>query len=274
MALKNSIKPFVPPIIWSALSRAKKRAASKGQQPKRSLVDAVAGEQFAVRFNKVTQDRGTYFVPAYAEHRPASEAVLSGEVYEPATHAFIEKIMQRRAGSMVHAGTFFGDMLPTFARYCPATVYAFEPVLENYVLAKLCVETNKLENVFLQNAGLSDRTTIARIDTGGVDEKHRGGASQLGEQGQIVGLVTIDSLSLSDVVVIQLDVEGHELAALKGARATIECNAPVIMVEDNLRACNAYLEELGYSHIRTIPGLFIWARPAQRSLVEDLLPES
>ena len=274
MALKDNIKPFVPPIIWSALSRAQKGAASKRQQPKRSLVHAVTEEKFTVRFNKVTQDRGTYFVPAYAEHRPASQAVLSGEVYEPATHAFIEKAMQRRAGSMIHAGTFFGDMLPTFSRYCPATVYAFEPVLESYVLAKLCVEANKLENVFLPNAGLSDRVTIAHIDTGGVDEKHRGGASQLGEEGHIVGLVTIDSLGLSDVVVIQLDVEGHELAALKGARATIERSAPVIMVEDNLRACNGYLEELGYTHIRTIPGLLIWAQPAEWSLVEDLLPES
>jgi hypothetical protein len=99
-------------------------------------------------------------------------------------------------------------------------------------------------------------------------------SSELSDAGQLVGLLTIDSLGIDDIVVIQLDVEGHELPALRGARATIERNAPIVMVEDNLRTCNAFLEELGYSHIRTIPGLFIWCRPAERELVEDLLPVS
>lgn len=274
MALKERIRPFVPPIIWSAMSRAKIRSAAHDRAPKRTIDHIVTGEKFSVHFKKVTQNRGIYFVPKYAEHRPASRAILSGEVYEPATHTFIEKLMQRRSGNMIHAGTFFGDMLPTFARYCPATVYAFEPVFENYVLAKLCIEANKLDNVFLQNAGLSDGISIAHIDTGGEDEVHRGGGSRLGNQGQIVGLLTIDSLGLDDVAVIQLDIEGHELPALKGARATIEQCAPVIMIEDNARACNVFLEKLGYRHIRTIPGLFIWARPAERPLVEDLSPES
>ena len=273
MALKESIRPFVPPIIWSAMSRARKSSAPHDAAPKRSLEHIVSGEQFSIHFKKVTQDRGTYFVPTYAEHRPASRAILRGGVFEPATHAFIEKVMQRRAGNMIHAGTFFGDMLPNFARYCSETVYAFEPVFENYVLAKLCIEANKLENVFLQNAGLSDRISIGRIDTGAEAELHRGGASRLGDQGQIVGLLTIDSLGLDHVAVIQLDVEGHELRALKGTRATIEKSAPIIMIEDNSRACNVFLEGLGYSHIRTIPGLCIWARPAEQPLVEDLLPE-
>ena len=273
MNLKENVRLFVPPIIWSVLSRAKTKALTRNVGPKRSAADIVSGEQFTVPFIRVTQDRGTYFVPKYAEHRPASRAVLAGDVYEPATHEIVNKIMQRKGGSMIHAGTFFGDMLPTFARSCPAKVYAFEPVLENYVLAKLCVETNKLGNVFLQNAGLSESTSIAHIDTGNEGEQHLGGSSHLSDNGQLVGLVTIDSLGLDDVVIIQLDVEGHELPALKGARATIERNAPIIMIEDNARTCNVFLEEMGYSHTRTIPGLFVWARPAERALVEDLLPQ-
>lgn len=269
MSFKEKIRPFVPPIVWGTLSRFKANARRVGA--KRSVADIVVGEQFTVPFSKVKQDRGTHFVPKYAEHRPASRAVMNGEIYEPATHEFIEKILQIQGGSMIHAGTFFGDMLPTFARSCPATVYAFEPVLENYVLAKLCVEANKLENVLLQNAGLSDRTSIGHIDTGNKEERHLGGASRLSEEGQLVGLVTIDSLGLNDVCVIHLDIEGHELPALKGARATIEQNTPIIMIEDNRRACNAFLEKIGYMHIQTIPGLFIWAGPAQRAFVEEAL---
>ncbi len=271
MNLKNAVRPFVPPIIWSALSRLKTQSRSTG--PKRSLASIVAGEQFKIPFSKVTQDdRGIYFVPKYAEHRPASRAILVGEVYEPDTHNLIDKIMQRKGGSMIHAGTFFGDMLPTFARSCPSTVYAFEPVLENYVLAKLCVEANALENVFIQNAGLSDRTGIAHIDTGSEVGEHRGGGSTLSDEGQLVGLVTIDSLNLQDVVVIQLDVEGHELSALKGARATIERNAPIILIEDNRRTCNTFLDEMGYRHVRTIPGLFVWTKPTDDNLIDEIIP--
>lgn len=262
----------MPPIIWKALSRLKTKPQVRNAGPKRSITDIVAGENFTVPFSKVTQDRGVYFVPKHAEHRPACMAVLTGDVYEPDTHELIDRIMRRKPGSMIHAGAFFGDMLPTFSRYCPGTVYAFEPVLENYVLAKLCVETNKLENVYLQNAALSESTSIAHIDTGNEGLEHRGGESKLSDAGQLVGLLTIDSLGLDDVVVIQLDVEGHELHALKGARATIERNSPIVMVEDNLRTCNTFLEEMGYNHIGSIIGLFIWSRPTERGLVEELLP--
>lgn len=287
LALKNMIRPLVPPILWSAMSRVKGVVSSAGSKPQQARspqaeptlenpetegVDFVSGERFAIVFEKIEQSRGTYFVPGYAKHRPACQAILSGDVYEPATHALIDKIMQRKPGSIVHAGTFFGDMLPTFARSCPAKVYAFEPVLENYVLAKLCVEANTLDNVLLQNVGLSDTVSVAKIDTGGHGDQHRGGTSRLGDTGQLVSLVTIDSFDLDDVAVIQLDVEGHELSALKGARATIERNSPIVMVEDNEQACSAFLEELSYVRVRKIPGLFIWAPPAEVQLVKDLLP--
>lgn len=264
----------MPPIIWTALSRSKHKKRLSSSSARQSITNIAGDERFTVPYNKVTQDRGVYFVPKYAEHRPASQAVLSGHIYEPLTHELIAGIMQRKAGSIIHAGTFFGDMLPTFSRSCPETVYAFEPVLENYVLAKLCIETNKLNNVYLQNAGLSENTSIAHIYSGDEGEAHRGGSSYLGDAGQLVGLVTIDSLGLSDVVIIQLDVEGHELPALKGALATIERNSPIIMIEDNSQSCKSFLEELGYSQVGVIPGLSIWSRPAEQVLVEDLLPEA
>jgi hypothetical protein len=86
---------------------------------------------------------------------------LSGRLYEPRTDKLVSRFLECRGGDLIHAGTFFGDMLPTFSRSCPGTVYAFEPVLENFILAKLCVDTNKLENVFLINAGLGDNLSIA-----------------------------------------------------------------------------------------------------------------
>lgn len=271
MRLKQILRLFVPPILWSARSYLK--GTSRNASNKANPTDFIASGDFRIAFEKVTQDHGIFFVPTYASHRPACKAILAGGVYEPATHDLIDKIMQHKGGSLIHAGTFFGDMLPTFSKSCPATVYAFEPVLENFVLAQLCVEANGLDNVFLQNAGLSDRIGIGRIQTTDDTGEHRGGASAIGDQGQAVGLVTIDSLGLDDVTGIQLDVEGHELPALKGARVTIERNAPIILIEDNARTCNAFLEGLGYRHVGTIPGLFVWSRPADQALLRQIMPE-
>ena len=270
MKLRQIFKLLVPPILWSARTRIKRRFGKdrpSGKQP-----HFVTAGQFQVSFEKVAQDRGIFCVPKYAEHRPACKAILAGDVYEPATHDVIHEIMQHKGGGIIHAGTFFGDMLPTFSRSCPATVYAFEPVLENYTLAKLCVEMNGLKNVFLLNAGLSDRTAIGHVNTTNDTGEHCGGASALSDRGQTVGLVTIDSLGLEDISVIHLDVEGHELPALEGARATIERNAPVILIEDNRRACKGFLEELGYRHVGTIPGLFAWARPSDEAMMGAILP--
>jgi FkbM family methyltransferase len=50
-----------------------------------------------------------------------------------------------------------------------------------------------------------------------------------------VRLVTIDSLDLSDVGFIKVDVEGHELPALRGAASTIQRDRPVLLVELEIR---------------------------------------
>ncbi len=51
------------------------------------------------------------------------------------------------------------------------------------------------------------------------------------EQSVTVRRLTIDSLGLTDVRLIKVDVEGHEAAALRGAEQTIRRDAPLLMVE-------------------------------------------
>ena len=77
---------------------------------------------------------------------------------------------------MLHAGTFFGDMLPSFSRKTPGLVYAFEPVLENYLLAHQVTERNDLDNVLLFHAGLAEHARPGRVETRG-PVRHRGGTA-------------------------------------------------------------------------------------------------
>lgn len=209
-------------------------------------------------YETVRLEDATYFVPAYARHRPACQAALGGRFYEPDTHRLVGLLMAWRPGSMVHAGTFFGDMLPSFSRKCPGTVYAFEPVLENYVLARLCVLENDLANVALHHAALGERIGVARVETH-TQSTHRGGASRIAAAGQLTTVTTIDSLGAPDVNVIELDVEGYELPALQGAAATLDRCRPVVLVEDNRHACGPFLTARAYLHLGSVPGLHIWA---------------
>lgn len=217
----------------------------------------------SIEYLRVGETGEVQFVPAYAVHRPASRLVLDGHVYEPATHALVARYMGERPGSMVHAGTFFGDMLPSFSRSCTATVHAFEPVLENYVLARQCVDANDLMNVRLHHAALGPEhgTTRLLTERNGV---HYGGASRVGGDGQSVSMLAIDMLDADDIVLVQLDVEGFEAEALRGATQTIEASRPAVLIEDNEASCAPLLESWGYAYVGSVPGLHAWA-PAQES---------
>ena len=226
-------------------------------------------ERYELNFKKIIIDESKYFVPIYAMHRPAVNNISTGKLYEPTTHKFVETLCEQKSGSIIHAGTFFGDMLPNFSKFVNGSVYAFEPVLENFILAKLSVDVNKLSNVILINSALSSSVSNLRINTSQNGDLHAGGASSISEHGQICASLKIDSLDTSDIILIQLDVEGHELDALSGATNTIARCRPIIAIEDNYKRCDNFLFTNDYSIARKIPGLTIWA-PNEDSLAFEL----
>ena len=253
MRLKSLARELVPPIVLKTLRRPANPATATGDHPR------LSSRTYQIEFTRVDIGGAAYFVPAYGRDRPAARSILRGDFYEPLTHALVGLLLAARPGDMVHAGTFFGDMLPSFSRKCPGAVYAFEPVLESYVLAKQSVEQNRLTNVVLFNAALGSTLSVAHVNTTRQDGSHRGGASHVADAGQPTATLPIDALGLRNLAVLQLDVEGHEIEALEGARNTIESARPFILVEDNARQCAEYLSNLGYRSGGAVPGLSLWA---------------
>ena len=69
-----------------------------------------------------------------------------------------------------------------------------------------------------------------------------------------VNVRRLDDYDFSDVAFIKLDVEGHEVSVLEGARATIAKNQPVLLIEsedrhrkDAVADVTAFMHQLGYT---------------------------
>lgn len=99
-------------------------------------------------------------------------------------------------------------------------VITFEPD----AISRACLERNVLKNVTVLSEAIGDQAGVCAI-------KHRGVGSHRVVEGSSVTMTTVDALNLTDVDFLQLDVEGYEWHALKGAEATIARSHPLIQVE-------------------------------------------
>ena len=210
---------------------------------------------------------GTYSVPERLQHRPAVRLVTAGQVYEPETIAF----MARHAGDgdVIHAGTFFGDFLPGVAAgLAPGrTIWAFEPNPNSFENAARTIDLNRLDNVVLTNAALSKLDGSILFRTHDDRGEPLGGHSHFVEEDgpgiERVDSVTLDSCVPADrkVSILQLDVEGHERAALLGARRIIETWKPILILEEFRRPrwLRVNFPGLGYRQVGKLHGNRVFA---------------
>ena len=202
---------------------------------------------------------GQYYIPENHEHRDAVKKTINGQVYEKETLEYISSIYPEGT-SIVHAGTFFGDMLPFFSKLVGSNnVWAFEPVSLNYEYAIQNIALNNLENVNLFNYALSDSTCSLLMLTS-IKGKQCGGGSRIVANSKKINCEYeyVEGICLDDLLknnsesisMIHLDVEGHEIQALKGAKKIIEKHKPILILElNNEEKLNEYLYKMGYEKI-------------------------
>jgi FkbM family methyltransferase len=155
-------------------------------------------------------------------------------------------------GTALDVGAWYGPWTQALSRRLDRVV-AFEP---NPGVAAL-LERTAPPNVRVVRAAASDSAgheTLWVPSTGmgteAVASLHAGAAT--GDRGVRVATTTIDEHAPEDVTMIKLDVEGAELAALRGARKTLANSRPVLLVELEYRRgpvdeVLAYLAEFGYA---------------------------
>lgn len=136
-------------------------------------------------------------------------------------------------------------------------VLTFEPEPLNYEC--LVYNCREFRHVETRQAILGDsHTRVGMVQNQGLKNGElcvNTGAFHVEGDGDIEQ-VRIDDLNLVDVDFIQLDVEGYELKALKGAQKTIEKCSPVIMLEQYGQGEDPepFVKELGY--VKIVKGLF------------------
>lgn len=159
---------------------------------------------------------------------PRAFAALMRAVY-PRADAELASLSRwvPRGGTAVDIGAWYG---PWTARLLPLAdrVVTFEP---NPALAALL--RTGLPRAKIIEAAASDTSGTSTLWLPGGGRGAEGRASLVHQGGQPVPVrtVTVDSLGLTGVRFIKVDVEGHEAAALRGAAVTIQRDSPALLVE-------------------------------------------
>lgn len=134
-----------------------------------------------------------------------------------------------------NAGLWPRDLAPEFEH-----LYTFEP---DRTLFHCLVNNVSDENVTFINAALGDGPKLVGMDR--MYWPANVGAMQTTKEGRIPTF-RIDDLGVTDCDLIQLDIEGAEYHALKGAEATIATSKPVIVLElrKNARAYGVFDQQI------------------------------
>jgi FkbM family methyltransferase len=148
------------------------------------------------------------------------------------------------------------------------TVHAFEPSPDTFECLEWNLNEGGLANVKSYNAALGAAPGRVEMALDAEKEARKNTGARFVRPGGSIPMVTIDSLGLTDLGFLKLDIEGSEPAALKGARETLARCGPIVLFENkklwhrhhNLpkNAVVAILEEANYTPITSVGCDSIW----------------
>ncbi|BCU69709.1 FkbM family methyltransferase [Stygiolobus caldivivus] len=150
--------------------------------------------------------------------------------------------------TFVDAGAYIGTYTLRAGK-AGAYVYSFEPNPFSYRLLKKNVTDNNLtERVQLYNMALFDKSAEMNFSVSSV------GSSLFGSNGTLIKVktITLDSLEISNVDLLKIDVEDAEINVIRGATKTLE-NTREILIEVRKQRINlieGILKEKGFKELK------------------------
>jgi FkbM family methyltransferase len=196
------------------------------------------------------------YLPYAASDMVQRHVLVSGALYE------MRQLQQVRphiapGAVVVDAGANIGNHTLFFAMVCEAAeIRAFEPLRTIFPILQRNVALNGLEDrVRCVNAALGAKpggAALSHFASGNIS------ASNFNlEAGDDYAVTTLDALGLTRLDFLKIDVEGHHLSVLEGARATIEALRPKIWIElrgfrDEYQSGDAALRQMGYRQLQRL----------------------
>lgn len=164
-------------------------------------------------------------------HLPEGSGGLSVSVF--ASHNgldFIPDGRQRLKGAVaIDGGAFIGDSALAINEYDVSSIYCFEPNGRNRDVLEQTLKMNRLQNVFIEAAGLGASESVAHVaGHSSVASLTVNSASDGG-----VRVRSIDEFCAERNItpgLIKLDIEGMEYQAILGAKRTIATHKPVLII--------------------------------------------
>lgn len=167
---------------------------------------------------------------------------------------FITKYLHA-GDTVLDIGANFGVFTKFFSSAVGSSgrVLAFEPIPSTFRTLSAGVRRYHLSNVEVRNCALSDRRQTVtmqapRFASGGdnlyqaaITRESIGGLTTFS-----VPAMTVDSLNLPHADFMKIDVEGHEVEVLRGARETLLRFHPVLLVEVSHKEVAEFLALCGY----------------------------
>jgi FkbM family methyltransferase len=136
-------------------------------------------------------------------------------------------------------------------------VYSFEPILRNYLTFISLIFIHGTKNIIPFNIALSDETKLLKMNEVKTSIRYKVlfntyTASKVHKEGSLNHYsIKLDNLKKKKKIsFIKIDVEGHEMQVLRGAKNIIKKNKPIILIQDNDKKVINYLKSWGYEQAK------------------------
>lgn len=199
-----------------------------------------------------------FYVPNYPTDLIQSEIVDNGTFFEIDLLKELQPYIKKNA-VILDIGANIGNHSVYWAVKTDAKrIYSFEPVKDFFKILQKNVEINNLNNkIKIFNIGLSDKKINGSISF--YDRTNIGGTHVKQDPNGNLLLDKLDNIKIEENAVdfVKIDVEGHELKVLQGARETLLKYRPTIFIEtfpDKKLEVHEYLTNLGYHLEKSFAG--------------------
>lgn len=148
----------------------------------------------------------------------------------------LDHIDQVKGKTIIDAGAYIGDTALIFSELNPDKIVSFEPVPGNMQLLKQTIAMNGLTNVIPEEAALGAESGEMEFYIAGEGSTSLPREEDRGfyEPETIdVPVITLDEYVAEhnlEIGLIKADLEGGEIAFLKGGRRTIEAQRPALLI--------------------------------------------